>query len=154
MLMVKMMTLEGFSTYIDVKMDFPGSAEVKNLPAVQEMQVQSLGWEDPLWRRKRQHILAWRIPWTGAWWATVHGVTKTCTRFSDWACTQMTNRGNYIIKGDQWGTHSFNVPFHFTEMVKWLFQVDNEVFSIYIVIPGATAEKPIWKDVVKSQLIN
>ena len=22
-------------------------------------------------------ILAWRIPWTGAWWATAHGVTKS-----------------------------------------------------------------------------
>ena len=40
--------------YMDVKMDFPGSAEVKNLPAMQETQVQSLGWEDPLWRRKWQ----------------------------------------------------------------------------------------------------
>ena len=40
------------------------------------------------------------------------------------------------------------------EMVEWPLQVDNEVFSIYIVIPGATAEKPIQKDVVKSQLIN
>jgi len=28
-------------------------------------------------------ILAWRIPWTGAWWATVHGVTKTCDLISD-----------------------------------------------------------------------
>ena len=24
-------------------------------------------------------ILAWRIPWTGAWWATVHGVLKSRT---------------------------------------------------------------------------
>ena len=38
--------------YMDVKMDFPGGVEVKNLPAMQETQVQSLGWEDPLWRRK------------------------------------------------------------------------------------------------------
>ena len=43
--------------YMDVKMDFPGSAEVKNLPAMQETQVQSLGWEDPLWRRKWQPTL-------------------------------------------------------------------------------------------------
>ena len=27
---------------------FPGGSEVKNLPAMQEMQVRSLGWEDPL----------------------------------------------------------------------------------------------------------
>ena len=38
----------------------------KNLPAVQEMQVQSLGREDPLEKGVATHssILAWRIPWT------------------------------------------------------------------------------------------
>ena len=38
----------------------------KNLPAVQEMRVQSLGWEDPLEKGRATHssILAWRIPWT------------------------------------------------------------------------------------------
>ena len=39
---------------------------VKNLPAVQETWVQSLGWEDPLEEGMATHssILAWRIPWT------------------------------------------------------------------------------------------
>ena len=39
---------------------------VKNLPAVQETQVQSLGREDPLQRGIATHssVLAWRIPWT------------------------------------------------------------------------------------------
>ena len=39
---------------------------VKNLPAVEETPVQSLGWEDPLEEGKATHssILAWRIPWT------------------------------------------------------------------------------------------
>ena len=39
---------------------------VKNLPAVWEIWVQSLGWEDPLEKGKVPHssILAWRIPWT------------------------------------------------------------------------------------------
>ena len=38
---------------------------VKNLPAVQETWVQSLGWEDPLERGTDTHcsILAWRISW-------------------------------------------------------------------------------------------
>ena len=38
---------------------------VKNLPAVRETWVQSLGWEDPLEKGKATHssILAWRIPW-------------------------------------------------------------------------------------------
>ena len=39
---------------------------VKNLPAMQEMWVQSLGQEDPLEAYMATHssILAWRIPWT------------------------------------------------------------------------------------------
>ena len=39
---------------------------VKNLPAMQETWVRSLGCEDPLEKRKATHssILAWRIPWT------------------------------------------------------------------------------------------
>ena len=39
---------------------------VKNLPAMQETWVRSLGWEDPLEKGKATHssILAWRIPWT------------------------------------------------------------------------------------------
>ena len=39
---------------------------VKNLPAMQETQVQSLGREDPLEKGMVTHssILAWRIPWT------------------------------------------------------------------------------------------
>ena len=38
---------------------------VKNLPAMQEFWVQSLGWEDPLEKGKAtlSSILAWRIPW-------------------------------------------------------------------------------------------
>ena len=39
---------------------------VKNLPVVQGIQVQSLGWEEPLEKGMVTHssILAWRIPWT------------------------------------------------------------------------------------------
>ena len=39
---------------------------VKNLPAMQETRVQSLGWEDLLEKEMVTHsgILAWRIPWT------------------------------------------------------------------------------------------
>ena len=38
---------------------------VKNLLAMQETWVQSLGWEDPLEKGKATHssILAWKIPW-------------------------------------------------------------------------------------------
>ena len=39
---------------------------LKHLPGVQETQVRSLGWEDPLEKEMATHssTLAWRIPWT------------------------------------------------------------------------------------------
>ena len=55
---------------------------VKNLPAVQETWVRSLGWEDPLKEGLATHsnILAWRIPMDrGTRRATVHGVVKSLT---------------------------------------------------------------------------
>ena len=55
---------------------------VKNLLAMQESWVRSLGWEDPLEEGMAtlSNILAWRIPMDrGAWWATVHGVEKSQT---------------------------------------------------------------------------
>ena len=44
----------------------PGGSVVKNLPAVQEAWVQSLGQEDPLDKgmATQSSILAWRILWT------------------------------------------------------------------------------------------
>ena len=60
-------------------MGFPGGSVVKNLPAMQETQVQSLGREDPLEKKMATSasILAWENPMDrGAWGATVHGVTK------------------------------------------------------------------------------
>ena len=59
---------------------------VKNLPAMQETWVQSLGWEDPLKEGMASHssILAWRIPMDrGAWRAAIHGVAKSQTQLSD-----------------------------------------------------------------------
>ena len=52
---------------------------VKNLPAMQETQVRSLGQEDSLEKEMATHssILAWEIPMNrGAWRAMVHGVTR------------------------------------------------------------------------------
>ena len=52
----------------EVNLEWPGlvAQMVKNLPAVQETQVRSLGWEDPLEEKLAIHssILAWRVPWT------------------------------------------------------------------------------------------
>ena len=45
---------------------FTGGSVVKNLPAMQEMVVQSLGQEDSLEKEMATHsnIIAWEIPWT------------------------------------------------------------------------------------------
>jgi len=45
---------------------FPGGSAEKNPPAMQEAQVQFLGWEDPLEKEMATHssILVWEIPWT------------------------------------------------------------------------------------------
>ena len=59
---------------------------VKNLPAMQETWVQSLGWKDPLEEGMATHstVLGWRILMNrGAWQAAVPGVTKSRTGLSD-----------------------------------------------------------------------
>ena len=59
---------------------------VKNLPAMQETWVPSLGWEDPLedGMATQSSILVWTLAMDReAWLATVRGVTKSWTRLSD-----------------------------------------------------------------------
>ena len=63
-------------------MRFCGGSDGKNLPAIQETQVQSLDQEVPQEKGMATHssILIWRIPWTeepGR--LTVHGVAKSHT---------------------------------------------------------------------------
>ena len=55
---------------------------VKTLPAVQEIWVRSLAWEDLLEEGMATHssVLAWRIPMDrGTWQATVQGVARNWT---------------------------------------------------------------------------
>ena len=67
-------------------MGFPGGTVVKNeIANARDTRVQSLGWEDPLEEEMATHsnILAWRIPKDrGAWWAAVHGVSKSRIKLS------------------------------------------------------------------------
>ena len=52
--------------YLDLRPASLVAQIVKRLPAMQETQVWSLGWKDPLEKKMATHfsILAWRIPWT------------------------------------------------------------------------------------------
>ena len=55
-----------FSIWLKNQGCFTGGSAVKNPPAMKEMQVWSLGWQDPLEKEMTTHssILAWEIPWT------------------------------------------------------------------------------------------
>ena len=57
----------------------PVAQMVKNLPVMQETQLQSMGQKDSLEKAMATHsnILAWSIPWT------VHGVAKGWTQLSN-----------------------------------------------------------------------
>ena len=54
---------------------------VKNLSAMQETQVQFLGWEDPLEKETEtlSSILAWRIPWA----------ERSLAGYSPWGCKRL-----------------------------------------------------------------
>ena len=76
----------GFWRWIWVSRTSLVTQMVKHLPTMQETQVQSLGWEDPLEKERATHssTLAWKIPRTeerGRLQST--GVSKSQTRLSD-----------------------------------------------------------------------
>ena len=57
----------------------PDGSVVKNLPAMQKMWFQFLGWDNPLEKEMAAHysILAWEIPWREEP-GRIHGVTRVC----------------------------------------------------------------------------
>ena len=69
---------------------FSGGSVVKSLLAMHETQVQTLGGEDPLEKENGNPL---QCSCLGnptdrrAWWATVHGITKSRTQLSDQATT-------------------------------------------------------------------
>ena len=54
---------------------------IKNFLAVQETEVGSLGWEDPL--EKEMYPCLENHMDRGTWWIAVHGVAKSWARLSD-----------------------------------------------------------------------
>ena len=67
-------------------MGFPGGSDGKNSPAMREICVKSLGWEDSLEEAKATQYSCLENPMDrGAWWGTVHGVAKTWTWLRNWA---------------------------------------------------------------------
>ena len=78
---------------------------VKNLPAMWETWVWSLGWEDPLQRGMATHssILDWRIPWT-----LVHGVAKSWTWLSTFHLLNYFKLLNILINNTYFIHHVFS----------------------------------------------
>ena len=79
---------------------------VKNPPAMRETWVRSLSWKDPLEKGKATHssILAWRIPWT-----TIHGVSKSQTRLSNFHLHFQTFKYTLIGEVSFWLFAIFNM---------------------------------------------
>ena len=91
---------------------------VKNPAAMLETWVRSLGWEDPLKKGMATHssILAWRIPWIEEpWQATVHRVTKSPTRLSDFHFVLRASLITWLVK---------NPPAMLENPVRFLSQKD------------------------------
>ena len=74
---------------------FPGGLSGKESPAMQEMQLRSLGQEDPLEEKMTTHssILVWEIPWTEEPWGLQSMGSQRVRR--DWA-TKWT--GFWLLK--------------------------------------------------------
>ena len=66
-------------------MGFPGSSDGKESACNAETRVRSLDWEDPLEENgyPLQYSHLKNSMDRGAWWATVHGVAKSCTQLSN-----------------------------------------------------------------------
>ena len=73
---------------------------VKNLPAIRETWVPSLGWEDPLEKGKATHssILAWSILAIQNLDCMVHGIAKSQIRLSDFHTHSQKGRKEVSLK--------------------------------------------------------
>ena len=71
---------------LQIRKDSLVAQMIKNLPTMQETQVQSLGGEDLPEKQMATHssILAWKnLMDRGVWWAAVHGVAKSRAQLSN-----------------------------------------------------------------------
>ena len=115
---------------------------VKNLPAMLETWVQSLGWEDTLEKGKATHSssLAWRIPWI-----IVYGVTKSQTWLSDFhslhSLTQRSFNSNTYKS-----IYIFDSPLgsHWRDVLKFVLLVPNWcLFNLITMVNNAYYCRPM-----------
>ena len=126
-----------------------GASVVKNLPAMQESQVQSLGWEDPLDGNDYplQYSCLENLMDRGAWWATVHGISKSWTQLSD--CYQLEKGILYNKKGD-----IYSLP-HILQRMIWLNSITNpmdmNLSKLWEIVKDKGAEHATVHGVTKGQ---
>ena len=110
---------------------------VKNLPAMEETRVQSLGWEDPLEMEMATHsnILAGRILMNrGAWWATVHGVAKESDP------TERLTLTEHIAKVSLWKVTDFSS----THQYEWFINTPPNNIQKITHLPGSASPKCVF----------
>ena len=91
---------------------------VKRLPTMRETRLRSLGWEDPLEKEMAtplQYSCLENPMDRGAWWAAVHGVTKSQTRLSEYSTLT-----DIILNSHMTFTSFLNTPFLHSNLQDWL----------------------------------
>ena len=91
---------------------------VKRLPTMRETRLRSLGWEDPLEKEMAtplQYSCLENPMDRGAWWAAVHGVTKSRTRLSEYSTLT-----DIILNSHMTFTSFLNTPFFHSNLQDWL----------------------------------
>ena len=99
-----------FCLRLAVKLGFPGGSVVKNLPAIQEIQVWSLGQEELPEEGMATHssIFTWRIPMDrGVWRAAVHGVGHTELHMTE--ATKQQQQQSYMLAFSHRAQVTFNI---------------------------------------------
>ena len=94
---------------------FPGGSVVKNLPAAEDLQIRSLGWEDPLQKEIATHssVLSWEI-----------------------SCTEQS-MGSQRVRRNRARTHGyltitlFLVPYY-TDLILKVNRKRKEVYQVHI----------------------
>ena len=131
---------------------------LKNMPAMQEIHVWSLGWEDCLEKGMETHFItfAWRIPWTEeSWRPTVYGITKSSIQLSKWHYLHYLNLKLRWVIEKKLRTAFINCTLYFSIKCLNLLTISMYSFCIkkkkerdkegdYIMIKGSIQEEDIY----------
>ena len=116
---------------------------VKNLSAMQETQVQTLDWEDPLEKGMGTHssILGWEIPWSEkpGGLQTDHGATKNWT-WLKWL-SMRSNMGHFLVETFEDSALLVIISWSFEIKMKFL---GAGTLNYYSLIPFCQPAKNVW----------